>query len=98
MDRTQFYSGRNRSYLYLPFWLAKLQAALMSPLPNSLRPITVDQVRSLQTDNVVSEAARNEGRTLASFGITSPTAIASVVPLYLERFNPRGQYAHYRNS
>ena len=39
-----------------------------------------------------------EGRTLAAFGIANPTAISSVVPVYLERFNPRGQYAHYRNS
>lgn len=97
LDRTQTYCGRNRSYLRLPFWLAKLQAALTAPFPNSLRPITVDQVRLLQTDNVVSKAAMEQGRTLAAFGISNPTAIVSVVPLYLERFNARGQYAHYRN-
>ncbi len=98
LDRTQRYAGRNRGYLYMPFWLAKLQAMLTYPLPNSLRPITVDQVRSLQSDNVVSQAAISEGRTLAAFGIANPTAMSSVVPVYLERFNPRGQYAHYRNS
>jgi NADH dehydrogenase len=98
LDRTQAYAGRKRFYLRMPFWLAKLQAMLTAPLPNAWRPITVDQVRSLQRDNVVSDTARSEGRTLAAFGITNPTAIASVVPLYLERFNPRGQYAHYRNS
>lgn len=98
LDRTQAYSGRKRRYLYLPFWLAKLQATLTAPLPNALRPITVDQVRSLQTDNVVSEAASNEGRTLAGLGVTAPAAISSIVPAYLERFNPRGQYSHYRNS
>jgi uncharacterized protein YbjT (DUF2867 family) len=98
LDRTQEYSGRNRFYMPMPFWLAKLQALMTWPLPNSLRPVTVDQVRSLQTDNVVSEAALNEGRTLRDLGIMQPVAIESVVPGYLERFKPRGQYAHYRNS
>ena len=65
-------------------------------LPNSLRPLTVDQVRLLETDNVVSEAAIKEGRTLAGLGFVSPRSIGSVVPAYLERFKPKGQYAHYR--
>ncbi|HPG88117.1 MAG TPA: complex I NDUFA9 subunit family protein, partial [Hyphomicrobium sp.] len=59
-------------------------------------PITVDQVRLLKKDNIVSDAANSEGRTLSSLGVANPTAIAAVVPGYLERFNPRGQYAHYR--
>ena len=55
LDLTQEWTGRSRSYLRLPFWLAKLQAALTWPLPNSLRPVTYDQVRLLQHDNVVSQ-------------------------------------------
>jgi len=81
----------------MPFWIAKLQALLTSPLPNALRPITLDQVRLLQRDNVVSEAAKAEGRTLADLGVPDPTAVEAVVPGYLERFKPRGQYSHYRN-
>ena len=42
------------------------------PLPNGLRPLTVDQVRMLQSDNVVSKAAQAEGRTLAGLGIDAP--------------------------
>jgi NADH dehydrogenase len=80
----------------MPFWLATLQALATWPFPNALRPITVDQVRLLKTDNIVSDAAINEGRTLSGLGIAHPTAIAAVVPAYLERFNARGQYAHYR--
>jgi len=68
-----------------------------SPLPNALRPITLDQVRLLQTDNVVYEQARETGHTLAALGVTPPKAIETVVPAYLERFNPKGQYAHYRS-
>jgi NADH dehydrogenase len=96
LDRTQRYAGRNKRYLPMPFWLAKLAALATVPLPNSLRPLTVDQVRMLQSDNVVSHAAEAEGRTLAGLGIAQPHAIASIVPAYLERFQPKGQYAHYR--
>ena len=39
----------------LPFWLATVQAAFLQWLPTP--PLTVDQVRLLETDNVVSEAA-----------------------------------------
>lgn len=96
LDLTQQWAGRNRGYLPLPFWLAKLQALLTWPLPNSLRPITVDQVRLLQRDNVVSEEAKREGRTLAALGVATPHGISAIVPAYLERFRPRGQFAHYR--
>jgi uncharacterized protein YbjT (DUF2867 family) len=96
LDRTQQWSGRKAAYLSMPFWLAKLQALLTWPLPNSWRPLTVDQVRMLERDNVVSEAAKNEGRTLDALGVSTPHSAASIVPTYLERFKPRGQFAHYR--
>jgi NADH dehydrogenase len=96
LDRTLAYAGRKRFYLPLPFWAAKLQALLTSPLPNSIRPVTLDQIRLLQKDNVVSKKAIDDGRTLAGLGITHPHSIASIVPEYLERFNPKGQYASYR--
>ncbi len=96
LDKTQEWTERRRRYLRLPFWLAKLQAMVMTPLPNALRPITLDQVRSLQADNVVSDSAKRDGRTLAAFGITTPHAAGSIVPAYLERFRARGQYSHYR--
>lgn len=96
LERTLEYTDRNRILLPMPYWLATLQAALTWPLPNTLRPITVDQVRLLKNDNIVSAAANSEGRTLRGLGVSNPTAIASVVPGYLERFKPRGQYAHYR--
>ncbi len=96
LDRTQAWAGRDRGYVTLPIPLAKLQAALTWLLPNSLRPLTVDQVRMLERDTVVSDAARIEGRTLAAFGISAPASIEAIVPPYLERFKPKGQYAHYR--
>lgn len=96
LDRVQEHAGRTRPYFPMPFWLAKLVAALTAPLPNALRPLTVDQVRMLQADNVVSAAALAEGRTLQSLGVHGPHAIDSIVPTYLESYRPKGQYSHYR--
>jgi uncharacterized protein YbjT (DUF2867 family) len=97
LDLTQQWSGRARRYFPLPFWLAKLQAILTSPLPASLRPLTYDQVRLLQHDNVVSDAAKSERRTLTGLGIDPPHGVAAIVPRYLEQFRPRGQFAEYRS-
>lgn len=96
LDKTQTWAGRSKPYFPMPFWLAKLAAFATVPLPNSLRPLTVDQVRMLQSDNVVSAAAIKEGRTLAGLGGASPRTMGSVVPEYLERYQAKGQYARYR--
>ncbi|MEO0800527.1 MAG: complex I NDUFA9 subunit family protein [Pseudomonadota bacterium] len=96
LDRMQNWTGRKRAYVSLPFGLAKLSALFTKPLPSGLRPLTVDQVRMLETDNVVSQAAVDEGRTLADVGVERATALGAIVPQYLERFQPRGQFTHYR--
>jgi len=93
MERVLAYSMRSRPLVPLPFWLAKLQAAFLQWLPTP--PLTVDQVRLLQIDNVVSEAAIKTGRTLQGLDI-EPVAVASVVPDYLEQFRPRGQFSVYK--
>lgn len=97
LDKTLIYVARKRGYLPMPFWLATLQALLTSPLPNAFRPITVDQVRLLKRDNIVSERAASEGRTLAGLDVNAPLAVDAVVPAYLERFKAKGQYAHYKS-
>ncbi len=96
LDRTQEWAGRSRPYFPMPFWLARLAALMTWPLPNAIRPLTYDQVRLLKVDNVVSAAAQKEGRTLAALGIAQPQAMGAVVPFYLERFRPKGQFSHYR--
>ena len=53
--------------------------------------LTRDQVELLRTDNVVSEAAKREGRTLEGLGI-APHAVAAIVPAYLWRFRKTGQF------
>ncbi|MBC8013921.1 MAG: complex I NDUFA9 subunit family protein [Methyloceanibacter sp.] len=93
MERVLAYTMRRRLLVPVPFWLAKLKGAFLQLLPSPL--LTLDQVRLLQTDNVVSEAAIKAGRTLEGLGI-EPVAVAAVVPGYLEQFRPRGQFSQYR--
>ncbi len=82
-------TGRTRFPVNLPFWSARWLASVLQILPGSL--LTVDQVNLLEQDNVVSDAAKAEGRTLEALGIT-PTAYESVVPSYLYRFREHGQF------
>jgi NADH dehydrogenase len=80
---------RKRLLVPLPYWLMKLQAQVLQYLPKP--PLTPDQVELLKHDNVVSDAATREGRTLAGLGI-DPTAIETIVPSYLWRFRKTGQF------
>ena len=84
---------RRRILLPVPFPLAALIGTIAQYLPGKL--LTADQVRQLQHDNVVSAAAIAEGRTLEAFGIV-PTGLAAIMPLYLERYRPRGQFDRRR--
>lgn len=93
MERVLDYTMRSRLLVPLPFWLAKLQGAVLQWLPKP--PLTLDQVRLLERDTVVSEEAIKAGRTLEGLGI-EPVAVASVVPDYLEQFRPRGQFSVYK--
>lgn len=82
-------TGRKRLLVPLPGPMAKITAAALQ-LPTLLLPVapllTVDQVRLLATDAVVSPGAF----TLADLNIR-PRAIEDVVPAYLNRFrNPVG--------
>lgn len=81
--------GRNRLLLTVPWSVARLQAAVLGLLPRPL--LTADQVELLKTDNVVSEAASRDGRTLQGLGIT-PQGIEGIVPGYLYRYRKAGQF------
>ncbi|HZC56589.1 MAG TPA: complex I NDUFA9 subunit family protein [Xanthobacteraceae bacterium] len=81
--------GRRRLLLPIPFGVMQFQAALLQLLPKP--PITRDQVELLRSDNVVSEDAKRDGRTLEGIGIT-PESIEAIVPTYLWRFRKAGQF------
>jgi uncharacterized protein YbjT (DUF2867 family) len=80
---------RRRLLVPLPFGLAALQGRVLQLLPKP--PLTLDQVRLLKYDNVVSGEAERERRTLEGLGI-EPAVIAAVVPSYLWRFRKTGQF------
>jgi len=80
---------RKRLLVPVPFFVAKIKAALLQYLPTP--PLTPDQVELLKVDNVVSDAAEAAGRTLNAFGI-EPEPIEAIVPTYLWRFRKTGQF------
>lgn len=89
---------RRRVVWGMPFWLGHIMAsgfrlANLVSLGLVPRPVTRDQVLSLAHDNVVSGNA--EG--LEDLGI-APTSLEAVVPSYLWRFRPSGQYDAIKES
>ncbi len=78
-------TGRRRLLVPVPFCAMRAQAALLELLP--VPPLTRDQLRLLERDNLVSPGAR----TLADLGI-APTALELVVPSYIARFRPGGRH------
>jgi NADH dehydrogenase len=82
-------TGRRRPLVPVPWWLGRLTGAILQHLPGRL--LTADQVRQLAVDNIVSPEATAEGRTFAAFGI-DPDSLEAIVPTYLWRFRPRGQF------
>src|SRR5437660_6341794 len=81
---------RKRMLISLPFGLARLQAMFLQYAPGPLK-LTPDQVAMLQSDNVVSDAAKAAGLTLEGLGIT-PASLEAVAPQYLWRFRAAGQF------
>jgi NADH dehydrogenase len=80
---------RRRLLVPVPFALMKLQATVLQFLPKP--PITPDQVELLKRDNVVSDDAKRDRRTLEGIGIV-PESIDAIVPTYLWRFRKTGQF------
>lgn len=90
---------RRRLVLNIPFFVAGIMGGVLDLVQtvtgglvrNGM--ITRDQVRNLRVDNVVAPEARG----FAELGIT-PTAMGAVLPEYLWRYRPSGQYAAIKNS
>jgi NADH dehydrogenase len=80
---------RKRLLVSLPFVMARAQAAFLQYFPKPM--LTPDQVEMLRSDNVVSQAATSEARTLQGLGI-DPSPIEAIVPSYLWRFRKTGQF------
>lgn len=80
---------RKRIIVPVPIPVAKVQGAVLQNLSRIglTPPITLDQVKMLDRDNVVAEGAM----TLGDLGI-EPTAMEAVLDGYLYAYRPRGQY------
>lgn len=90
---------RRRLIVNIPFFAARimaggfdlLQAVTLGLIENGM--VTRDQVRNLARDNVVSPVAQG----FADLGIT-PTAMDAVLPEYLWRYRPSGQFTAVKES
>lgn len=89
MERMLATIDRKRWLVPVPWLIARLQGAILGLLPKPL--LTSDQVKLLETDNVVSAEAEQEGRTLTGLGI-KPKSIESILPSYLWTYRPAGQF------
>ena len=89
MERMLDVLGRKRGLVHLPFGIAKMIGSVAQFAPGA--PLTPDQVELLKADNVVSDEATEEGRTLQGMGVT-PTLLGAILPEYLVRFRKHGQF------
>lgn len=92
IERVLEETRRKRPVLPVPLSAAKPLAALASLLPRPL--FTPDQVVQLGIDNVVSDTANNDQRTLAAFGIV-PTTLDAILPTYMWRFRKNGEFERH---
>jgi NADH dehydrogenase len=90
-EKIKTFTGRKPMLISLPWGIAKMQGCLLSILPKP--PLTVDQVESLKTDNVVSQGAKS----LTDLGVT-PTAADVILPTYLARYRPGGRFGDKKRA
>ncbi len=98
MDQMLTIIRRRRAVINIPFWIARIMGGtfdILTRVTFGLVPaqITLDQVRNLAKDNVVSDGAKS----FDTLGIQA-TALESVLPEYLWRFRPSGQYDAIKES
>lgn len=89
---------RRRLILNIPFFMGRIMAGsfdLLNVLSGGLisGPVTRDQVRNLAIDNVVPDDAQG----FDVLGI-EPVSMEAVLPSYLWRFRPSGQYDAIKES
>jgi len=90
---------RKRIIIALPFFAARIMAGMLDVakfvsfqlFPNNI--LTRDQLKNLRRDNVVSEGAKG----FADLGI-APEPMDTVLPAYLWKFRPNGQYDEIQAS
>ncbi|RLQ89304.1 complex I NDUFA9 subunit family protein [Notoacmeibacter ruber] len=90
-------TDRKRVLMPLPKSIASIIGGVGDFIPFGLAPLTSDQVRQLNNDNVVSDEARKDGRTLEGLGI-QPHTVRAIVPSYIWRYRPEGEFTRSRGE
>jgi uncharacterized protein YbjT (DUF2867 family) len=87
---------RPRALLPLPFGVAGTMGAFADAAfrlyPFAGPPLTGDQVEMLKQDNVVGISGDRSLGTIADLGVTTLETVEAIVPTYLWRFRPYGQF------
>jgi NADH dehydrogenase len=87
---------RPRMLMPLPFGVAGTMGAFMDAAfrlnPFAGPPLTGDQVEMLKTDNVVGVTGDRSIGTIADLGVSPLETVEAIVPTYLWRFKPYGQF------
>ncbi len=91
-------TSRPAPLLDLPFVIAYPLGLLLGwgfkLIPFAAPPLTGDQVVMLRRDNIVGAGAA----TIQDLGVTQLESIEAIVPTYLWRFRPHGQFQAKQNS
>lgn len=97
-DTVMRVTGRKRFKAPLPFFLAKPLGLIFGATFRFIAPIrwvfgqppiTGDQVEMLKADNIVADDALG----LADLGVTELESVEAIVPKYLYRFRPYGEFS-----
>lgn len=78
--------NRTNRLVSVPWWVAKVQGFIFGFMPKPL--LTIDQVRSLRTDNVVEQDALGFKEL-----DVQPTAMGTILPRYLSCYRRGGRFA-----
>lgn len=87
--------NRERMLVTVPWPIARILGSVLGMLPNP--QLTRDQVEMMRIDNVVSEKAVKDGRTLEGIGIR-PQAMEVILPTYLWQYRPAGQFTRQTSA
>lgn len=90
LERMEEYTGGHSAMVKIPFPVASMMGRVLQRLPGAM--LTVDQVRQLKTDNVVSGTKPG----LPDLGIT-PETMANILPSYLSHY-AGGRFAFKRSA
>ena len=87
LEKMMLYTKNRKPLVTIPMPVAKIQGMVFQHLPGKL--LTLDQVKSLSVDNIAS----GQFDDLTSLGI-APTALDTILPRYLSRYQKGGKFAN----